>query len=111
MQPTDIELTSIPEPGSLEFSWYGHELFVVRWQGLTRVYRNACPHIGISLNFMPDQFLDPEKNYIICANHGALFRIEDGFCESGPCYRDHLVHLPHEIRDGTLWVDSSQLTA
>ncbi len=109
MHPTDVDVTHISEPGSVEFSWHGHELFVVRWQGLIRVYKNACPHIGISLNFMPDQFFDPEKSFIICANHGALFRIEDGLCESGPCYREHLLQVPHEIREGWLWIDSSGL--
>ncbi|MEE8263379.1 MAG: Rieske (2Fe-2S) protein, partial [Gammaproteobacteria bacterium] len=35
--------------------------------------------------WVPDQFLDETGNLLQCATHGALFRIEDGFCVAGPC--------------------------
>ena len=34
---------------------------------------------------------------ILCATHGALFRIEDGHCLSGPCVGESLTPLPVSI--------------
>lgn len=60
-------------------------LMAVRRGRCVFVYVNACPHIGAPLDFLPGQFLDSERTHILCSNHGALFRIEDGFCLHGPC--------------------------
>ena len=60
-------------------------LMAVRRGGDVFVYVNACPHIGAPLDFLPGQFLNRERSHILCSNHGALFRIEDGFCVHGPC--------------------------
>jgi len=59
--------------------------FAVRHQGRLYLYRNSCPHTGVTLNWLPDQFLTEEGDYLQCSLHGALFRIEDGFCVRGPC--------------------------
>lgn len=69
------------------------------------LYRNSCPHRSIPLEWMPDQFLDFEKQYIQCATHGALFRIEDGICVSGPCVEDHLDPVAFEIAEGQIIVN------
>jgi len=61
------------------------EMFIVRYRGEYHVYENSCPHTGGPLDWMPGQFLDLEKNHIQCSTHHALFRINDGFCISGPC--------------------------
>lgn len=79
-----------------EFSGQGEtlQIFIVR-QGLDiYAYRNNCPHTGVSLEWLPDQFLNSSGEYIQCATHGALFRIEDGFCVRGPCAGDALVAIP-----------------
>lgn len=78
-------------------------LVVVRRDGLVHVYLNWCPHLGIELNFMPDQFLDSDSAFIMCANHGALFEIENGHCLSGPCSGDALIKVPHDIRGNEVW--------
>jgi nitrite reductase/ring-hydroxylating ferredoxin subunit len=79
----------LSDPGSRGFSLVlGEEvleLLVVKREGRIRAYRNRCPHTGVNLEWRPNQFLDPSEGYIQCATHGALFRIEDGFCLRGPC--------------------------
>ena len=50
-------------------------LFVVRTGATVRAYENSCPHTGGPLDWVPDQFLTREKDMILCATHGALFRI------------------------------------
>ena len=65
-------------------------LFAVRRGRQVWVYVNSCPHIGVPLDPVPDRFLDAKKQNILCATHGARFRVEDGFCTSGPCYGESL---------------------
>ena len=94
-------LDEIPEPGSKGFDFrVGDDLrsiFVVRLGGTVRAYENSCPHTLGPLDWVPDQFLTREKDMILCATHGALFRIEDGHCLSGPCVGENLTPLPVSI--------------
>ena len=57
------------------------------------------------LDWVPDQFLAPEKDMIQCATHGALFRIEDGHCLAGPCTGENLTPLPVHVEGGTVAVE------
>ncbi len=81
-------------------------IMVIRQGGTVHTYRNACPHIGTPLDFMPGQFLDKERAFILCSTHGALFRIEDGYCVSGPCAGGSLTQVKTTIREGAVYVDS-----
>lgn len=75
-------------------------IFVVRRGGRVYGYYNVCPHRGTTLDWLPDQFMDPEREYLQCATHGALFRVEDGHCVSGPCVGKQLVPVAIAVRDG-----------
>lgn len=79
-------------------------LIVVRRAGEFFVYENRCPHRGTPLDWSPDRFLDPGGERLICATHGALFRIEDGECLAGPCVGESLRALPVVLREGRLHV-------
>lgn len=61
------------------------EVFVVREGRRLFGYVNACPHLGTPLEFQPDRFLSADGSHILCTTHGAIFRIEDGYCLAGPC--------------------------
>jgi len=80
----------------------GTDLFIVRHQGSVVAYRNSCPHRKVPLEWLPDQFLDEDKQFIQCATHGALFTIENGLCISGPCNHEsldsfHVKEMDHKI--------------
>lgn len=79
----------IPEGGGRGFRFgSGADLrivLVVRRGGAFHAYENACPHMGTPLNFLADRFFDRSGQHLLCATHGALFRVADGFCFSGPC--------------------------
>lgn len=60
-------------------------MLAVRRDGQVFIYKNRCPHRGVALEWLPDQFLDSSASLIQCATHGALFLIEDGECIAGPC--------------------------
>ena len=45
---------------------------------------NICPHQGRRLDYVPGKFLI-DRGRLVCAAHGASFRLADGRCVSGPC--------------------------
>ncbi len=107
------ELASLGDPGARGVRVPGREgvpLFVVHKAGTLAAYRNACPHTGAPLEWMPDRFLDMDNSFIQCALHGALFRVGDGYCLRGPCARQSLEALPVRLEDGRIWVDVSALS-
>ncbi len=66
-------------------------VLAVKKGGEIYLYKNICPHRGINLDWLPDQFLDADKAFIRCATHGALFLIESGECIAGPCAGSALI--------------------
>ena len=95
------KLTSIPDYGSkgltITLGDYEIKVIVVRQGDSVYCYHNICPHTGVNLDWVADQFLDADGDFILCANHGALFRIEDGRCVSGPCFGQNLLPLKVKI--------------
>ncbi len=79
-------------------------VLVVRRGDDIYAYRNQCPHTGVSLDWMPHQFLNAEHTHIQCSNHGALFRIEDGYCIFGPCSGARLEQVVAEVVSGQVKV-------
>ena len=91
--------------------WFGSDtrrfaVFVLRRGDAVVAYENSCPHRGTPLDWQPDRFLDVSGRLIQCATHGALFRIADGFCVSGPCAGARLRAVPIACRDGALYLSS-----
>lgn len=89
MQPA-CSVADIPTDGAREIFVEGRGVVIVNRDGQYYAYANWCPHLGIELNFMPDQFMDSDNQFLMCANHGALFEVDSGACISGPCSGDHL---------------------
>jgi nitrite reductase/ring-hydroxylating ferredoxin subunit len=87
-----------PPPGGLT------GLFAVRQADTVFVYVNECPHIGTPLDWWPDRFLSVDGSRIVCATHGAEFRISDGECLRGPCFGERLQPVVIQIKDGTIYV-------
>ena len=61
------------------------EIVVVETARGVRAFANRCPHMYSTLETFPDRFLDETREHLVCSTHGARFRVEDGFCVSGPC--------------------------
>ncbi|OBS08319.1 Rieske (2Fe-2S) protein [Acidihalobacter prosperus] len=105
-----LELESLPDPGSiaLEIERHGQRLaiVVIRHQGHVHGYLNDCPHLGTPLDWVPGEVLDRDGQYIVCATHGARFRIHDGHCISGPCLGDRLTPVPLRVGNGRIYLDS-----
>ncbi len=80
------------------------DLFLVRRGQRVFAYVNSFPHIGTLLELIDDRFLNRERTLILCSTHGALFRIEDGYCVDGPCDGEWLERLDLEVRDGEVYL-------
>jgi nitrite reductase/ring-hydroxylating ferredoxin subunit len=115
MAPTGMDsvlcrLEDIPEEGSAGFVVETHgrrqAVLAVRRGAGVFAYVNSCPHIGAPLDYMPGKFLNLEKTHILCANHGALFRISDGYCVSGPCAGKTLSPIETIIVDDIVYCPS-----
>ena len=81
------------------------ELFVVNDNGNFHAYKNQCPHTGVNLNWQPNQFMDIDNRFIQCSTHGALFRIQDGYCVRGPCAGASLASLSLKTEHGNILVE------
>ncbi|MGE0734893.1 MAG: Rieske (2Fe-2S) protein [Alphaproteobacteria bacterium] len=84
----------------------GHRIVVVRHGARVFGYINACPHIGTALDMISDDFVDADAKLLMCALHGARFRIEDGVCVAGPCVGDALRSFPIVVRDGNVYAQA-----
>lgn len=99
MQPV-CEAAELPDEQARGVEVDGQSVVLVKRDGQVHAYLNWCPHLGIELNFMPDQFLDSDGEFLMCANHGALFEIDSGHCLSGPCSGDALMKIEVAVIDG-----------
>lgn len=96
----------IPAGSSRGFALPQLSCFVVKdHEGDIYVYVNSCPHLGVELEWVADQFLDSEGMLIQCSTHGALFTIDTGKCVAGPCFGQYLKAIPFSIQDGAIVVE------
>ena len=104
-------LSDIPDGGSLGVlpNARGRDTVLLVRQG-PRVYAyvNNCPHYDRApLGWKKDEFLSGDGKHIMCAAHGALFRISDGTCEIGPCLGQALKPLQVRLTNGQVVLDIS----
>lgn len=100
-------LDEIPDGGSRGFDPVpdgSAGLFAVRRGERVFAYVNACPHIGVPLEWTPHHFLNGDGTRVVCSVHGAEFRVEDGMCLRGPCKGDRLGAVRVEVVDGVVLV-------
>lgn len=105
MKTALCRVDELADPGSKGFQLGERQLFAVRQGQQVFVYQNRCPHRGIPLEWVPDQFLDHSGRLIQCASHGALFLPESGECVAGPCAGESLAPIASHIEDGLVWLD------
>lgn len=93
-EPLLCRVDDLDAPGAKGFRLAdGRELLIVRDATGVYAYANRCPHTGVPLDWVPDQFLDLDRHHIQCATHDARFRLHDGFCVAGPCAGQSLTPL------------------
>lgn len=78
------------------------EAFVLNHGGRLYAYLNRCCHIPMTMDWVENQFLTEQGDFIQCATHGALYVPETGACVAGPPIGQCLTAVPIEVRDGTI---------
>ncbi len=78
--------------------------FLVRFNGNVYAYVNQCAHVPVELDWSEGDFFDLEKNYLICATHGAHYQPNSGYCVMGPCKGRSLRRLQVEEREGQIFL-------
>jgi nitrite reductase/ring-hydroxylating ferredoxin subunit len=63
----------------------GEVYLVVHDAGAYVVFMNRCPHRQLPLDSGGRVFFTADRQWLICANHGAKFEPQTGVCVSGPC--------------------------
>lgn len=99
---------SIPDGQAKEFVFgkgvNAFRMFVVRRGEQVFGYLNLCPHYSLPLNHRADEFMTRDGTKIMCRQHLALFRIEDGACVDGAAEGRALDPVPVEVREGMVVV-------
>ena len=79
------------------------EALLVNFEGKHFAYINRCPHTGITLDWVNNQFFSSDNRYLMCATHGAVFEPPTGECIWGPCVGLSLQTVPVEIEEGRIY--------
>jgi nitrite reductase/ring-hydroxylating ferredoxin subunit len=82
----------------------GEALFaviVVRRGDAALAYENVCPHLQMPLERPDGRVVVDPGGHLVCAMHGASFRVADGACMGGPARRA-LTPFAVAVRDGVV---------
>lgn len=79
-------------------------IIALKKEGQVYLYVNRCPHLGLNLEFQPDDFLNYDETFLQCATHGAMFTLDTGECVLGPCKGESLQKIDFELIDGNIMV-------
>ncbi len=79
-------------------------VLVLKIDGQIHAFENTCPHTGVPLDWGDGRFMDLTGAYLQCSTHGALFRLDDGYCVRGPCARQSLKSLAIRIDEGLVYL-------
>jgi nitrite reductase/ring-hydroxylating ferredoxin subunit len=76
-------------------------ILIYRDEAMLAAYLNICPHAGRRLDYAPGKFLMQDGD-LVCAAHGASFRLDTGECLGGPCKGASLKSIAIELIDNTV---------
>ena len=82
--------------------------FALRFDGRVVAYLNRCVHVPAEMDWQPGEFLDSDREFIICSMHGATYEPTTGRCVGGPCGRGRLSALDVTERDGRVYWQPSR---
>lgn len=77
--------------------------FALRYEGRVVAYLNRCAHVPAQMDWLPGEFLDTDRRWIICSIHGAHYEPASGRCAGGPCSGRGLTAIHTVERDGRVW--------
>jgi ketohexokinase len=100
---TSSRATVVPAAG------LAHKVVLIKHENDIKAYENNCPHQDVPLDEAYKIDINPFEMTMKCSVHDAFFRIEDGVCIEGPCWRDELKPVDIEIdaETGAIYIAES----
>jgi nitrite reductase/ring-hydroxylating ferredoxin subunit len=99
---TLISVTEFPERQIIavnaDIDGENEAILLYRDQNEIHAWLNICPHAGRRLDYAPGKFLMQDGD-LVCAAHGATFRLDNGECVAGPCRGASLKAVPVKLLD------------
>jgi nitrite reductase/ring-hydroxylating ferredoxin subunit len=83
---------------SLSCKGHEEECFVVNHRGELYAYVNRCCHVPMTMDWIDNQFMTEDQEFIQCATHGACYQPDTGECVAGPPCGQFLTRVPLTIR-------------
>ena len=77
--------------------------FVLRFDGRVVAYLNRCVHVPTEMDWQHGEFLDANREFILCSTHGAAYEPHSGRCAGGPCGRGRLTVIEVDEREGQVY--------
>lgn len=77
--------------------------FALRFEGQVVAYLNRCVHVPTEMDWQDGEFLDMDRQFIMCSIHGAVYEPDTGRCAGGPCGRGKLTALQVQERQGQVY--------
>ncbi len=77
--------------------------FALRFEGRVVAYLNRCVHVPTEMDWQEGEFLDMNREFIMCSIHGAVYEPLGGHCAGGPCGRGRLTPLRVEEEGGQVY--------
>jgi nitrite reductase/ring-hydroxylating ferredoxin subunit len=77
----------------LKYEGREEECFVVNHHGGLYAYVNRCCHVPMTMDWVDNQFMTEDNQYIQCATHGACYRPDTGECVGGPPFGEFLIRV------------------
>lgn len=68
--------------------------FAIRYHGVVYAYLNRCAHQAVQLDWNEGDFFSLDKEFLVCATHGARYHPATGACAGGRCNGKGLTALP-----------------
>lgn len=72
--------------------------FAIRYHGVVYAYLNRCAHQAVQLDWNEGDFFSLDKEFLVCATHGARYYPATGACAGGRCNGKGLTALPLRTR-------------
>lgn len=72
-------------------------MLVGRVGDVWKAYANVCRHRALPLDLGALSPMSDDGRYLLCHQHGALYRLEDGKCVVGPCAGENLT--PVDVKE------------
>ncbi|MGB4812347.1 MAG: Rieske 2Fe-2S domain-containing protein [Methylophilaceae bacterium] len=83
--------------------------FVIRYQDKPYAYVNQCAHVPVELDWNQGEFFTRQKDFLICATHGAHYRPDNGHCVIGPCKGKSLKSIAVTEVNQTIIIDTDSI--